>query len=154
MNATTPHPPRGYPHPRIDSRIRTLVQVGDETWAAVAPLIPPPGPATRRYRGGRRPLDDRTLLAGILTVLANGIGFEALPVELGYGSGMTCWRRLHHWHETGAWPAIAQALREVLPPGAHVNLARVDDLFTHTGQRSPRARRIPAATVHAQGGAA
>jgi len=132
---------------RTDARITRLITVGDESWAALAPLIPP---RTRGagHHSGRLPLDDRTVLAGILTVLANGIGFEALPVELGYGSGMTCWRRLRHWHQAGAWPAIAARLREVLPPGASVNLSRVDGLFAGP----PRARR--AAAAHPQGGAA
>ena len=35
-----------------------------------------------------------TGLARILFVLRNGIAWQQLPQELGYGSGMTCWRRL------------------------------------------------------------
>jgi transposase len=148
MTATAPGPSRGYPHPRIDPRIRTRIQVGDETWSAVQPLIPP---RTRRPRhnGGRRPVDDRAVLAGILTILANRVGFEALPVELGYGSGMTCWRRLRHWHEAGAWPAIAARLREILPPGADIDLGRVDALFAGCGR--PRSRRTPIAPAAGAG---
>jgi transposase len=35
-------------------------------------------------------MDDRACLNGILFVLATGIGWERLPQQLGYGSGMTC----------------------------------------------------------------
>jgi transposase len=34
------------------------------------------------------------VLNGILFVLYTGIRCEFLPQELGYGSGMICWRRL------------------------------------------------------------
>jgi transposase len=37
---------------------------------------------------------DRACLNGILVVLTTGIGWQQLPQQLGYGSGMTCWRRL------------------------------------------------------------
>lgn len=50
-------------------------------------------------------------------MLCNGIQWEHLPQELGFGSGMTCWRRLRDWHETGVW----QYLHEVLP--AELNAA-------------------------------
>src|SRR5581483_7155450 len=104
-------------------------------------------PTRRPGCGGPPSLPDRIVLSGALTVLANRIGFEALPVELGYGSGMTCWRRLRHWHQAGAWPAIAQRLREVLPPGADIDLARVDALFAGCGR--PRGRRTTAVPTSA-----
>lgn len=121
-------PTHAQPRPRIRA-----FAVGVETWWAVRPLIPP---LPQHGGRGRPPMDDRTVLAGILTILASGIGFEALPAELGYGSGMTCWRRLRHWQQTGAWPAIALRLREVLPPEAGVDLDRVDRLF-HGSRRHP-----------------
>jgi transposase len=29
-----------------------------------------------------------------------------LPQEMGYGSGMTCWRRLRDWQKAGIWQLI------------------------------------------------
>jgi transposase len=47
----------------------------------------------KRYRyPGRRRLDDRQVLNGILFVLTTGIAWQRLPQELGYGSGMTSGR--------------------------------------------------------------
>ena len=61
--------------------------VDDELLAVVAPLLPV---RERRHRSPwRRRLDDRLALQGILFVLHAGIGWEHLPQELGYGSGMT-----------------------------------------------------------------
>jgi transposase len=66
--------------------------VSDELWELLEPLLPR---KERRFRSpGRLPLDDRRVLSGILFLLHSGIGWEQLPQELGFGSGMTCWRRL------------------------------------------------------------
>ncbi|MEV5516357.1 FAD binding domain-containing protein [Streptomyces flaveolus] len=35
---------------------------------------------------------------------------EYLPQELGFGSGMTCWRRLAAWNESGVWDQLHQLL--------------------------------------------
>lgn len=48
---------------------------------------------------------------GILFVLHTGIAWEHLQ-ELGFGSGMTYWRRLAEWTEAEVWPR----LHEVTPP--------------------------------------
>src|SRR5205809_7373803 len=64
--------------------------VSDELWELVEPLIPK---VKRRFRyPGRKRIDDRKVLAGILFVLKTGIGWEHLPQEMGCGSGMTCWQ--------------------------------------------------------------
>src|SRR5215472_9828305 len=74
----------------------------DELWEIIQPLLPPPKPRRFRYPGRKR-IDDRKALTGILFVLKTGIPWEYLPVEMGCGSGMTCWRRLHEWQQTGVW---------------------------------------------------
>jgi transposase len=87
--------------------------VSDELWAIVEPLIPK---VERRYRfPGRKRIEDRKVLTGILFVLQTGIPWEYLPQELGCGSGMTCWRRLQEWQQAGVW----QRLHEVLLAKLH-----------------------------------
>jgi transposase len=82
--------------------------VTDELWDRIQPLLPV---RPRRFRyPGRKPLDDRQVLNGILFVLVTGIGWEHLPHELGYGSGMTCWRRLRDWSAAGVWDRLHQIL--------------------------------------------
>jgi transposase len=81
----------------------------DELWERIAPLLPEP--KLRRFRfPGRKPLDNRKALTGILFVLKTGIPWEYLPCELGCGCGMTCWRRLRDWQQAGIW----QRLHEIL----------------------------------------
>ncbi len=50
-------------------------------------------------------MDDRLCLQGILYVLYNDVSWQLLPLELelGFGSGQTCWRRLGRWHEAGVF---------------------------------------------------
>lgn len=43
-------------------------------------------------------------------VLHTGIAWEHPPQELGFGSGMTCWRRLAEWTEAGEWSRPHEAL--------------------------------------------
>jgi transposase len=78
---------------------RKLWEVEDGLWERIEPLLPT---VQRRHRySGRRRLDDRKALCGILFVLHTAVPWEFLPQELGYGSGMTCGRRLRDWHEAG-----------------------------------------------------
>ena len=73
----------------------------------VAPLLPP-HPA--HPRGGRPFMQHRAALTGILFVLKTGLPREYLPLEMGCGSGMTCWRRLRDWQQAGVWSALHRAL--------------------------------------------
>jgi transposase len=76
--------------------------VTDALWERLQPLLPPPPP--RRFRfPGRKPLDDRKILTGILFVLKTGIAWEDLPAELGCGCGKTCRHYLRLWHQAGVW---------------------------------------------------
>jgi transposase len=62
-------------------------EVPDGLWQRIEPLLPK---TQRRFRyPGRKLLDDRKVLQEILFVLHTGIGWEHLPQELGFGSGMT-----------------------------------------------------------------
>ena len=82
--------------------------VPDDLWARIEPLLPVV--PRRADHPGRRRLDDRKVLCGILFVLYTGISWEFLPQELGFGSGMTCWRRPRDWHQAGARRRLHEAL--------------------------------------------
>ncbi|WP_449341991.1 IS5 family transposase [Streptomyces aurantiogriseus] len=81
--------------------------VSDELWSLIEPLLPEPGP---KQVEGRPRVPDRQALCGILFVLHTGIQWEYLPQELGFGSGMTCWRRLAAWNEAGVWDRLHAVL--------------------------------------------
>jgi transposase len=81
-------------------------EIDDDLWARVERLLPVHRPGTR----GPVPLDDRKCLQGILFVLNTGISWRHLPGELGFGSGVTCWRRFRRWWEAGVWRGLHQML--------------------------------------------
>jgi transposase len=96
--------------------------VPDELWEVVEPLIPR---VERRYRyPGRRRVPDRQVLTGILFVLKTGIPWEALPQEMGCGSGVTCWRRLREWQEQGVWQGLHEALLAKLNAAGEIDWQR------------------------------
>lgn len=98
--------------------------LSDELWEIVEPLLPPP--KARRYRyPGRKPLPSRKVLTGILFVLKTGIPWEALPKEMGCGSGMSCWRYLSAWHEAGVWQKLHEVLLAKLHGADQINWSRV-----------------------------
>jgi transposase len=76
--------------------------VTDALWERVRPLLPPP-PRRRSRFPGRKPLDYRKVLTGILFVLKTGIAWDDLPAELGCGCGKTCRHHLRAWHRAGVW---------------------------------------------------
>lgn len=88
--------------------------VSDELWERIEPLLPK---KERRFRyPGRKRLPDRQALQGILFVLHTGIAWRHLPLELGFGSGSTCYRRLDEWQQAGCgssctpcfWPSCGR----------------------------------------------
>ncbi len=122
--------------------------VDDQLWELIEPLLPQP---LRRFRyPGRRRLDDRLVLQGILFVLHTGIGWEHLPQELGFGSGMTAWRRLHAWQEAEVWQRLHLVLLERLQAAGEIDWSRaiVDASYVQAKKGaagSDRARSTAAA---------
>lgn len=64
---------------------------------------------------------DREVLCGILYVLQTSIQWEHLSQELGFGSGMTCWRQLRDWNEAGVWQRLHEVLLAELNAAARLD---------------------------------
>src|SRR5512135_160193 len=97
--------------------------VTDALWERLRPLLPPPPP--RRFRfPGRKPLDHRRILTGILFVLKTGIAWEDLPAELGCGCGKTCREHLKRWHEAGVWTKLHAVLLAELNGAGQIDWRR------------------------------
>jgi transposase len=96
--------------------------VDDKLWELIEPLIPVK--ARRAKNPGRKPLDNRKALTGILFVLKTGIPWEDLPKEMGCGSGMTCWRRLNQWERAGVWLKLHELLLAKLQEADKIDWSR------------------------------
>jgi transposase len=81
--------------------------VSDDPWEAIQPLLPP---EPRRDCGGPPRVSHRAALGGILFILHHGFRWAELPLELRFGSGVTCWRRLRQWQERGVGAAVHQVV--------------------------------------------
>ncbi len=97
--------------------------VPDGLWSEIEPLLPPPKPRRRR-NPGRKPMDRRKALIGILYVLKTGIPWEYLPQEIGCGCGMSCWRYLRAWQQQGVWQKIHEVLLARLRGADKIDFSR------------------------------
>lgn len=97
--------------------------VNDALWEHLEPLLPPR--PRRRFRfPGRKPLDYRKILTGILFVLRSGIAWEELPAELGCGCGKTCRHYLQVWYQAGVWQRLHAVLLAELNQADQIDWSR------------------------------
>jgi transposase len=115
--------------------------VSEALWTAIAPLLPEHKPSPK---GGRPPVPDRACLEGVIFVLKTGMAWQMLPTRLGYGSGSTCWRRLHAWTQLGVWPELHRRLLRVLGRRGRINLERA--VIDSASVRALKGGRTPART--------
>jgi transposase len=115
--------------------------VSDELWELVEPLLPG---KERRFRSpGRKRLPDREALQGILFVLHTGIAWKHLPQELGFGSGVTCWRRLDEWQRARVWERLHALLLARLRAAGELEWSRavIDSSQIQAKKGAPRRAR-------------
>jgi transposase len=116
--------------------------VSDELWALVEPLLPR---RQRRFRyPGRKRLGDREALQGILFVLHTGIAWRHLPLELGFGSGATCYRRMDEWQEAGVWERLRGVLLDRLRAAGEIEWSRVIADSSHVQAKKGAPKRARA----------
>ena len=93
----------------------------DELWDEIEPLFPTFQPSSK---GGRPPIDNRTVFTCLLFVLKTGIAWEYLPLEMG-ASEKTVRRRLKQWSESGLWERVFHELLSKLRAAGKIDLAEV-----------------------------
>ena len=126
-------------------------EVPDPLWERIEPLLPR---KQRRFRyPGRKPFDDRLALQGILFVLHTGIGWEHLPQELGFGCGMTAWRRLRAWQRAGVWERLHEQLLAELHAADQLEWERAVADSSHLQAKKGARKRVPAPSIAAGAGA-
>jgi len=121
--------------------------IDDSLWTIIQPLLP--ARTRRRKYPGRKPVSDRAALTGILFVLKTGMAWQDLPLEMGCGSGMTCWRRLRDWQKAGVWEKLHHELLRRLHVADRIDWSRavVDSSSVRAvfgGFRRGQTRRIAA----------
>ena len=112
----------------------------EDLWSMIEPLLPPDKPPKSN---GRPAVPNRRALVGILFVLRTGIPWSYLPQEMGCGSGVTCWRRLRDWQESGVWDKVFEAML------AHLHESDAID-WSHTVVDSASVRALFGGSKRAQ----
>jgi len=116
--------------------------VSDELWSRIEPLLPK---VERRFRyPGRKRLPDRQALHGILFVLHTGIAWRHLPLELGFGGGSTCYRRLDEWQQAGVWERLHALLLSELRAAGAIEWARAVADSSHVQAKKGAPKRARA----------
>ncbi len=87
----------------------------DAQWKRIRPLLPKP------KRRGRKPVDDREVINGILYVLATGCQWEYLPHDI-RASYQTCHRRLLDYQRRRVWQKIVTDLLKEASRKGFLNL--------------------------------
>ena len=87
----------------------------DAHWKRIRPLLP------KLKRRGRKPVDDREVINGILYVLATGCPWEYLPHDI-RASYQTCHRRLLDYQRRRVWQKILTDLMKEASRKGHINL--------------------------------
>src|SRR5436305_13048406 len=117
----------------------------EELWKLVEPVLPV---KERRFRyPGRKRLPDRQALQGILFVLHTGIAWRHLPLELGFGGGSTCYRRLDEWQRAGVWDRLHAVLLAELRAAGELEWSRAVADGSHVQAKKGAPRRARARLI-------
>ncbi|MEU0042727.1 transposase [Streptomyces werraensis] len=112
--------------------------VSDELWSLTSRCCP----SRRRSRWkGDLGCPTAKRCAGSCSSSTPAFRWEYLPQELGFGSGMTCWRRLAAWNEAGVWEKLHQLLLNKLRSKNQLDWFRGvnDSSHVRAARRGPKA---------------
>jgi transposase len=124
--------------------------VSDALWERVEPLLPR---VERRFQfPGRKRLPDRQALQGILFVLYTGIAWRHLPLELGFGSGSTCYRRMVEWQQAGVWEKLHALLLAELQAAGELEWSRAVADSSHLQAKKGAPKRARARLIEPETG--
>jgi transposase len=116
--------------------------VSDGRWERIEPLLPK---VERRFRfPGRKRVPDRQALQGILYVLYTGCAWRFLPLELGFGSGSTGYRRMVEWQQAGVWETLHALLLSELNAAGEIEWSRAVADSSHVQAKKGARKRARA----------
>jgi transposase len=106
-----------------------LFWLNDEQWRQIEPHLP------TDVRGKKR-VDDRRVISGILHVLKSGCRWCDCPPE--YGPSMTIYNRFVRWAERGVWEGL---FRELAARGRAGDTQMIDATYIKAHRSASGAKR-------------
>ncbi|MQT04389.1 IS5 family transposase [Streptomyces jumonjinensis] len=108
-------------------------ELSDVEWAFVQPLLP-------REDRGRRPLDDRTVLNGIVWKFRTGVAWRDVPER--YGPWATLHTRFRRWTLDGTFKRMLRAAQAGTDAAGDIEwLVSVDSTLVRAHQHAAGARK-------------
>jgi|SRR5215204_1277525 len=95
--------------------MRRRFELSDETWASIAPHLPP-----ERGRKARPATDNRRMVNAVLWVLRTGAPWRDLPEH--YPPWQSVYTRFSRWSANGIWTSVLlQLTRDADSEGYHID---------------------------------
>ena len=118
--------------------------LNDRQWQRIAPLLPP-------YVRGKRRVDDRRVISGIIQVILSGCRWSDAPLE--YGPRKTLYNRFVRWALRGIWQAVFMELARIGGPPAEALLDSTHIKVHRSASAGRRKKGICARSARAAAGA-
>jgi transposase len=84
--------------------------LSEQLWQRIEPLLPKNKKRRNVQYAGRKPVDARKVMTGIIFVLKTGVPWKSLPATSDFPSGHTCRRRLLEWDRQRVWHRLWQSI--------------------------------------------
>lgn len=132
-----PVPPDGsVTEPAVPEPWKAFRDLTDEEWAELTPLLP------AHCRAGRRRIDDRALMNGILWIFTTRSSWAAMPQR--YGNHYTARTRWQRWQKDDIWDPIwlkAKELGYALTEGEFIDNENLAQGILHPGDGAGQQAR-------------
>ncbi len=115
--------------------------LNDKQWAKLEPLLPP-------YIKGKRRVDDRRVLSGIIQVLQSGCRWSDSPLE--YGPRKTLYNRFVRWAIKGRWELLFMELARAGGPPAEALLDSTHIKVHRSASGGRRKKRLIPGKIRGQ----
>lgn len=119
--------------------------LSEQLWQHLEPLLPKHKKRRNAQYAGRKPVDARKVMTGIIFVLKTGVPWKSLPATSDFPSGHTCRRRLLEWDRKGVWRRLWQSILSELQAEGKLDWERgvVDSSSVRAGQGGEKTGQSP-----------
>jgi transposase len=119
--------------------------LSEQLWQRIEPLLPKQKKRRHVQYAGRKPVDARKVLQGIIFVLKTGVPWKSLPATSDFPSGHTCRRRLLEWERKGVWQRLWQSILSELQAKGQLDWERgvVDSSSIRAGHGGEKTGKSP-----------
>src|ERR1044072_8821377 len=119
--------------------------LSEQLWQRIEPLLPKQKKSRNVQYAGRKPVDARKVLQGIIFVLKTGVPWKSLPATSDFPSGHTCRRRLLEWERNGVWRKLWQSILSELQAEGKLDWERgvVDSSSVRAGHGGEKTGKSP-----------